>query len=90
MTKIGVGRHGEVWVPIQLLSNHDQAILLFEGEPTVHDERGGTFVRSSYWFGLLWDPRDRVKREEERQDYLKPVRAVSDRENARQQDRETA
>jgi hypothetical protein len=81
MTKIGVGRYGEVWVPIQLLSNHDQAILLFEGEPTVHDERGETYVRKSYLFGLLWYLRRRVRTEEQRQDDLKLVRARINRKN---------
>jgi hypothetical protein len=63
---------------------------MVSSEPMIFDDVGSAYVRSGWWINQIQDPERRAFVEQLREDILKRVRAVSDRKNARQQDRETA
>jgi hypothetical protein len=62
---------------------------MLDSEPMIFDDIGSPYLRAGGWINQIQGPARRASVERVREDILKRVRDVSDRENARQQDRET-
>ena len=88
--RVGVDETGEIWIPARLLSDDESWTAMVSSEPMIFDDVGSPYVRAGWWINQIQDPPRRAFVEQVREDILKRVRAVSDRENARQQNRETA
>ena len=88
--RVGVDETGEIWMPARLPNDHESWTAMVNSEPMIFDDIGSPYIRAGWWINQIQDPSRRASVEQVREDILKCVRAVSDRENARQQDRETA
>ena len=90
MDRVGVDEIGEIWIPARLLSDQESWTAMVNSEPMILDDIGSPYIRAGWCLNQIQDPARRASVEQVRENILKRVRAVSDRENARQQDRETA
>jgi hypothetical protein len=87
--RVGVDETGEIWIPARLLSDQEWWTAMVNSEPMIFDDKDSPYIRAAWWIKQNQDPARRASVEQVRDDILKRVRAVSDQENARQQNRET-
>jgi hypothetical protein len=87
---VGVDETGEIWIPVRLLTEEELRTAGLNSEPLIFDDIGSPYIRAGWWINQIQDPAQRANVERVREGILKRVRAVTDRENARQEDRETA
>jgi hypothetical protein len=79
--RVGIDETGEIWMPARLLSDQESWTAMVDSAPMIFDDIGSAYIRSGWWINQIQDPSRRASVEQLREDILKRVRAVSDRES---------